>query len=78
MFEAIYNVNGNRVIGLGYPKIARRGIEWSPYSQDLKSCDSLIRGYIKDHCYSENPTTTEELMKAIKKTVNSISDEISM
>ena len=33
-------------------------------------------GYIKDHCYSENPITTEELMKTIRKTVNSISDKI--
>ena len=31
---------------------------------------------LKDRCYSENPTTTEELMKAIRKTVNTISDKI--
>ena len=34
----------------------------------------FLMGYIKDHCYFENPTT-EELMKAIRKPVNSISDE---
>ena len=32
-------------------------------------------GFIKDHCYSKNPTAAEELMKAIRNTVNSISDE---
>ena len=76
VFEAIYNVYGNRVIGLGYPKFAHGGIEWPPYSPDMNPCDFFLWGYIKDHCYSENPTTPEELMKAIKKTVNSISDEI--
>ena len=42
----------------------------------LNPCDFFLWGFIKDHCYSENPTTTEELTKAIRKTVNSISDEI--
>ena len=72
VFEAIYNVYGYRVIGLGYPKFAHGGIEWLPYSPDLNPCDFFLYGYINDHCYSENPTTTEELMKVIKKTVNSI------
>ena len=67
---------GNRVIGLGYTQFAHRGIEWLPYSPDLNSCDLFLWSYIKDHSYSENPTTTEELMKAIRKTVNTISDEI--
>ena len=75
MFEVIYNVYGNRVIDLGYPKFAHGGIEWRPYFLDLNPCDFFLWGYIKDHCYSENPTT-EELRKAIRKTVNSISDEI--
>ena len=62
--------------GLGYPKFAHGKIEWSPCSPDLSRCDFFLWGYIKVHCYSENPTTTEELMKAIRKTVNTISDEI--
>ena len=76
VFEAIYNVYGNRVIGLGYPKFAHGAVEWPPYSPDLNLYYFFLWGYIKDHCYSENPTTTEELMKAIRKTVNSMSDEI--
>ena len=76
VFEAIYSVYGNRVIRLGYPKFAHEEIEWSQYSPDLNPCDFFLSGYIKDHCYSKNPTTTEELMKAIRKTVNSILNEI--
>ena len=77
VFQAIYNIYGNRVIGLGYPKFAYGGIEWPPYSPDVKPYEFFLWGYSKDHCYSENPTakTAEELMKAIRKTVNSISDE---
>ena len=37
----------------------------------FKSLWLFLWGYNKDHCYSENPTTTEELIKAIRKTVNS-------
>ena len=76
VFEAIYNVYGNRVISLGYPKLAHVGIECPPYSPDLNSCDFFLWGYIRDHCYSQHPRTTEELMKAIRKTVNIISHEI--
>ena len=60
VFEAIYNVYGNRVIGLGDPKFAHGGIEWPPYSLDLNPCDFFLCGYIEDHYYSKNPTTTEE------------------
>ena len=69
VFEAIYNVYGNRVIGLRYPKFAHGEIAWPPYSPDLNPYDFFLWVYIKDHCYSENPTTTEELMKAMRKTV---------
>ena len=47
VFEAIYNVYGNRVIGLGYPKFAHGGIEWPPYSPDLKPCDFFLWGTLK-------------------------------
>ena len=57
--EANYNVYGNRVICLGYPKFAHGGIELLPYSPDLNPCDFFLWGYIKDYCYFENPTTTE-------------------
>ena len=63
------------MIGLGYPKFAHGRIEWPPYSSDLNPCHIFLWGYIKDHCYSENPTT-EELMKTIRKIVNGILDEI--
>ena len=76
VFKAIYNVYGNQVIGLGYPKFAHGGIEWPSHSPELNPCDFFSWDYIKDHCYSENPTTTEDLMEAIRKTVNGISDEI--
>ena len=76
VLETIYNVHGNRVIGLEYPKFADEKIEWPSYSPDLNRCDFFLWGYIKDHYHSEKSTATEELMKAIRKTVNSISDEI--
>ena len=76
VFEAIYNVYGNRVIGLGYVKFTHGGIEWPPYSPDLNLFESFLWGYIKDHWYFANPTKTEELMKAIRKTVNNIIDKI--
>ena len=55
----LQNVYGNRVIRrLGYPTFAHGRIEWSPYTPlDLNPCDFFLWGYIKDHCYSENPTT---------------------
>ena len=64
------------MIGLGYPQFAHGGIEWPQYSSDLNPCDFLLWGYIKDHYFSEHPTSTEELTEVIRKTVNSISDEI--
>ena len=45
---------------------------WTRFELDFNPCDFFLWGYIKDHCYSEN-STTEELMKAIRKTVNNIS-----
>ena len=42
VFEVIYNVYGNRVIGLGYPKFAHGEIEWPPYSPDLNPCDFFL------------------------------------
>ena len=55
-----YNVYVNRVSGLEYHKFAHGGVEWLPYSPDMNPCDFFLWGYIKDkdHCYSENPTTT--------------------
>ena len=46
VFKAVYNVYGNRVIGLGYPKFALGGIEWPPYSTDLNPCSFFLQGYI--------------------------------
>ena len=59
VFEAIYNVYENRVIGLGYPKFAYSEIEWPPYSPDLNPCNFFSWVYIKDHCYFKNPTTAK-------------------
>ena len=70
VFKAVYNVCGNRVNGLGYPKFAHRGIEWSPYSPDLNPCDFFL-------WRSTTTTTTTEELKAIRNTSNSISDETS-
>ena len=42
VFEAIYNVYGYRVIGLGYPKLAYGGIKWPPNSLDLNPCDFFL------------------------------------
>ena len=48
VFEAFYNVYGNRVSGLGYPKFSHEGIDWPPWSTVLNPCDYCLRGYIKD------------------------------
>ena len=47
VFEAIYNVYGNRVIGLGHPKFVYGRIELPPYSPDLNRCDFFFWHYIK-------------------------------
>ena len=47
VFKAIYNVYGNRVIGLGYLKFAHGGIEWPPYPLNLNPCDFFLWGYIR-------------------------------
>ena len=49
VFAALHKVYDTRVIGLGYPKFERGGLEWPPYSPDLNSCDFFLWGYIKDH-----------------------------
>ena len=68
IFEALHKVYDTRVIGLGYPKFAREGLEWPPYSPDLNPCDFFLWGYIIDHCYTESPQTVDDLVRAIKKT----------
>ena len=54
VFEAIYNVYGNRVIGLEYPKFVHGGIEWPPYSPDLNPCVFFLWSYIKDHLFRKS------------------------
>ena len=76
VFAALHKVCDTRVMGLGYPKFARGGLEWPPYSPYLKPCDFFIWGYIKDHCHAESPETVDDLVRAIKKTVNGITSEI--
>ncbi|XP_032674693.1 uncharacterized protein LOC116845748 isoform X2 [Odontomachus brunneus] len=75
VFEAIYEVYEDRVIGLSCPKFFQGGIEWPPYSPDLNPCDFFLWGYIKDNCYSKSPKTKEELIEAIKKVVTDITSE---
>ena len=76
VFEALHKVYDTRVIGLGYPKFARGGLEWPPYSPDLNRFDFLFWGYIKDHCYAESPQTVDDLVRKIKKTVNGSTSEM--
>lgn len=76
VFEAIHKVYGTRVIGLGYPKFAHGGLEWPPYSPDLNPCDYFLWGYIKDHCYADNPKTVDELVGAIKKTTGGVTNDM--
>ncbi|EZA61377.1 hypothetical protein X777_12330, partial [Ooceraea biroi] len=52
------------------------GLEWPPYSPDLYPCDLFLWGYIKDHCYAENPETVSDLVVAIKKVVSNIKDDM--
>ena len=40
-------------IGPGYPKFAKGGLEWPPYSPDLNPCDYFLWCYI-DHCYASH------------------------
>ncbi|EZA62935.1 hypothetical protein X777_15527 [Ooceraea biroi] len=55
---------------------AQGGLEWPPYSPDLNPCDFFLWGYIKDHCYAENPDTVSDLVVAIKKVVSNIKDDM--
>ena len=72
VFRAIQLVYGTQVIGLGYTKFANVGLEWQLYSPDINPCDCFLWGYIKEKCYAENPTSKEDLIKAIKKMVYGI------
>lgn len=77
VLEAIYEVYGDRVIGLGCPKYARRGLEWPPYSSNYKPCDFYLWEYITDNCYSENPKTKGELTGVIKQMIAGTTNECS-
>ena len=54
-----------RVIGLNYPKFAKDGLEWPPYSPDLNPLDFFFWSYLKDKVYKNNPKTLCELKNAI-------------
>ena len=72
VFQAIHCVYGTRVIGLGYPEIAKGALKWPPYSPDMNPCDYFFWGYIKDKCYAKNPKSKERLINVIKKDVYGI------
>ena len=63
------------VIGLGYPKFAKGGLEWPPYSPDLNPCDYFLWGYIKDHCHASDTKTKDYLAAAINKVVSGITKD---
>lgn len=53
VFESIHEVYSNRMIGLGYPKLAHAGfMKWPPYSLDLNLCVFFLWSYFKDKCYT--------------------------
>ena len=43
------------VIALDYPTHTGSGVDWSPYSLDMKSCDFFLWGNLKDNVYYYNP-----------------------
>ena len=45
VFETLFNCFNTRVIGLNYPKFAKDGLEWPPYSSDLNPLDFFFLGY---------------------------------
>lgn len=48
---------------------------WPPHSPDLNPLDFFLWGYLKDHVYTEKPTTLHELKLGIKKSMRSIHSE---
>ena len=72
--QALLSVYGNRVMGLEYPKFANGGMEWTPYSTNLKPCDFFLWGFFKDEYYLQHPETIEELKDTIKDVVQSINE----
>ena len=48
VFKALFLVYSIRVIGLGYPKFAKRDMEYPPHSPDLNPYDFYLWGYIKE------------------------------
>jgi len=82
VFESIFNVYENRIIGLKYPNFdnssAKRDlfIEWPSYSRDLNPCNFFLWEYLKNNCYAQQPETIKELIIAVRKVVNGISKEM--
>ena len=65
-----------RVIGLNYPKSAKDGLEWLPYSPDLNPLDFIFWSYLKDKVYKNNPKTLSELKNAIIVEINHIDVQV--
>ena len=72
VFETLFNCFNTPVIGLNYPKFAKGGLEWPPYSPDLNPLDFFFWGYLKDKVYKNNPKTLSELKNAIIVEINNI------
>lgn len=64
VFEAIYEVYGDWVIALKYPKFARKV---PSLFFKFKPAQLFSWRYIEDNCYFENLKAKEELIGAIKK-----------
>src|ERR1700722_14562276 len=76
VFETLFNCFNTPVIGLNYPKFAKGGLEWPPYSPDLNPLDFFFWGYLKDKVYKNNPRTLSELKNAIIVEINNIEVQV--
>jgi transposase len=76
VFETLCNCFNTRVIGLNYPKFAKGGLEWPPYSPDLNPLDFLFWDYLKDTIYKNNPKTLSELKNSLTVAIKNIEVQV--
>ena len=72
VFHLLEELFNERIVASGYPKSKNKGIDWPPYSPDLKSCDSFLWSFFKDKVYPGNIKSIEDIKTAVQTVIESI------
>ena len=76
VFQLLNQHFGSRIKGMDYPNHFNDGIEWPPYSPNLRPCDYFLWGYLKDKVWEMNPTSIPMLKTAIANQIKKIPPEL--